>query len=52
VKLFSQNAQILEITRMRSPVEELDQPDYDDFMNEFYDEESLAPWFVVAKAAE
>jgi predicted NUDIX family NTP pyrophosphohydrolase len=52
VKLFCQNAQILEITRMRSPVEELDQPDYDDFMNEFYDDESLAPWFVVAKAVE
>ena len=37
---------------MRSPVEELDQPDYDDFMNEFYDDESLAPWFVAAKAVE
>lgn len=37
---------------MKAPHQELESPDYDDFMNEFYDEESAAPWFVATKAVE
>lgn len=27
-------------------------PDYDDLMNEFYDPESSAPWYVTVRAVE
>jgi len=46
IKLFCTNAQSLEVTSFRSIAEELDHPDYSDFVNEFYDEESVAPWYV------
>jgi amyloid beta precursor protein binding protein 1 len=42
----------LEVTRLRSIAQELDSPEYEDFMNEFYDDESLAPWLVTVRAVE
>eukprot|EP00347_Sterkiella_histriomuscorum_P009093 403342543 len=52
IKLFCQNSQILEVTRFRSPKEEIENPDYSDFVNEMYDNESVAPWYVCMRAVE
>ena len=52
IKIFCQNAQILEVTRIKSPEKELTNPDYSDFINEFYDDESTAPWYVGIRAVE
>jgi len=41
---------------MKSPEEELNNPDYDDFSSEFIDpdtkEMSLAPWYISIRAVE
>ena len=37
---------------MRTPEKELNSPEFDDLMNEFFDEESSAPWYVVVRAVE
>ena len=37
---------------MRSPTQELDEPEFEDFANEFYDEESLASWVVAVRSLE
>lgn len=52
IKLLCQNAQTLEMTRIRTPEQELNTPEYEDLMSEFYDPDSSAPWYVVVRAVE
>ena len=52
IKLFCQNVQTLEVTRMRSPLQELQEPVYEDLSSEFYDPDSLAQHYVALRAVE
>ena len=52
IKLFCQNSALLEVTRMRTIEQELTTPQFDDCQAEFYDDESLAPWFITLRATE
>jgi len=51
-ELFCKNSLLLEVTRMRSPEEELKNPNYDDLMNEFFDPDSSVTWYVATRAVE
>jgi len=33
-------------------LKELNTPDYDDLLNELFDDESPAPWYVIVRATE
>jgi amyloid beta precursor protein binding protein 1 len=52
IKLFCSNAQTLEVVRMRSPQEELTNPIWDDFADNFSDPDSSCQWFIVVRAVE
>lgn len=52
IKLFCQNVQTLEVTRMRSPTQELLEPNFEDLSSEFYDPDSLAQHYVALRAVE
>ncbi|CDW84911.1 nedd8-activating enzyme e1 regulatory subunit [Stylonychia lemnae] len=52
IKQFCLNCQILEVTKFDSPEQELTAPDFDDLLNELFDDESAAPWYVVIRAVE
>ena len=42
----------MEVTRIRSPHLELKDLSYEDLGNEFYDPETLAPWYIGVRAVE
>lgn len=42
----------MEVNKLKSPEKEHTNPDYTDLANEFFDDESLAPWYVALRAAE
>ena len=52
IRLFCQNVQTLEVTRIQSIKKELASPSFDDIANEFYDEDSSVKWFVMVRAVE
>ena len=37
---------------MRSPREELTQPNFEDFAQEFFESETSAPWYIAVRAVE
>lgn len=42
----------MEVTKFKSPEKEITLPDYEDFMNELYDSESCAFWYIAVRAVE
>ena len=51
IHMFCSNCQSLEVTSFNSIKNEMSGPDFSDLECEFYDDESVAPWFVCMQAA-
>ena len=42
----------MEVTNIKSPEEDLKNPNFEDLSDEFFDTESSVPWFVATRAVE
>jgi hypothetical protein len=42
----------MEVTRMRSPEEELTSPNWPEFGDNFYDPDSSCKWYITVRAVE
>jgi predicted PolB exonuclease-like 3'-5' exonuclease len=49
---FCKNIFDIEVIEMRSPKQELEEPDFSDFQNEFWDENNCMRWYLVMRAFE
>ena len=52
LKLFCQNAHTIEVTKIKSLKEEMNNPDMDEIESELFDPESLAFWYLVMRSVE